>query len=390
MESKPATDLHDTAPIRAGEELDRPALENYLRTHLPEIIGDSALDDSSIELEQFPGGHSNLTYLVRLGGREFVLRRPPVGPVAPTAHDMPREYRLLKAIHPHFDLAPRPYLLCEDASIIGVPFYLMERRTGLVVRREIPEEIGESLEMRRAVGEGLVDTLARLHLVDIYQSGLAGIGKPVGFVTRQVRGWAERWQRSKTSELPEVDAVIDWLLARIPPEPDPSAGRPATLVHNDFKLDNVMLDPANPANVVAVLDWEMCTVGDPLVDFGIYLCYWAQKDDPVARRESISPVTTEPGWMTRSEVIERYAAKTGRDVSLISFYETFALFKTAVVLQQIFFRYHRGQTHDERFREFDKRVAGLARAAYDLAEQSGLKPQPQSLMTPPPAPEAAH
>ena len=363
---------HDTAPIRSGEELDLKALEEYLRRHLAELLPGAHLDSAGLELEQFPGGHSNLTYLVLLGGHEFVLRRPPFGPVAPTAHDMPREYRLLRAVHPLFQLAPQPYLLCEDTSVIGVPFYLMERRRGLVVRREIPKEIGDDFNLRHRVGEGMIDTLATLHSVDIYSSGLVNIGKPVGFVTRQVKGWRERWQRSKTSELLEIDRVIDWLADRIPPEPDPEAGRPATLVHNDFKLDNTMLDPNDPSRVVAVLDWEMCTVGDPLVDVGIFLCYWAMKDDPEARRESISPVTTEPGWMSRKEVVERYAEKSGRDLSGIAFYEVFALFKTAVVLQQIYYRYVKGQTHDERFKRFDRRVTGLALAAWDLAERSGI------------------
>jgi aminoglycoside phosphotransferase (APT) family kinase protein len=218
----------------------------------------------------------------------------------------------------------------------------------------------------------MVDTLSSLHSVDIYSTGLIKIGKPVGFVTRQVRGWTERWHRSKTSEVFEIDEVIRWLAERIPPEPDPQTGRPATLVHNDFKLDNVMLDPRDPSRVVAILDWEMCTVGDPLVDVGIFLCYWAQKDDPEARRESISPVTTEPGWMSRDEITGRYAMKTGRDLSGIAFYEVFALFKVAVVLQQIYFRFVRGQTRDERFKDFDRRVTGLARAALELAERSGI------------------
>lgn len=372
MQSNAISETADTAPIRPGEELDLEVLERYLRAHLSELLPGEQLDHARIEVEQFPGGHSNLTYLVRLGGHEFVLRRPPFGPVAPTAHDMPREYRLLVAVHPLFRLAPRPYLLCEDTSIIGVPFYLMERRRGLVIRRDIPKEIGDDLELRRRVSEGMVDTLATLHSVDIYSSGLINIGRPVGFVTRQVRGWTERWRRSKTSELPEIDQVIQWLGNRIPLEPDPESGRPATLVHNDFKLDNTMLDPQNPARVVAVLDWEMCTVGDPLIDVGIFLCYWAKKEDPEARRESISPVTTEPGWISRQEIIERYAEKTGRDLSGIAFYEVFALFKVAVVLQQIYYRYVRGQTHDERFKEFDRRVNGLARAALELAERSGI------------------
>jgi aminoglycoside phosphotransferase (APT) family kinase protein len=364
--------LKDTAPIRAGEELDSAALEAYLRAGLADVLPGLRLSDTPIAIEQFPGGHSNLTYLIRLGDREFVLRRPPFGPVAPTAHDMPREYRLLAAIHPVFHLAPRPFLLCEDTAVIGVPFYLMERRRGLVIRRDMPHGIEDTLTLRRQISEAMVDALAALHAVNIYSSGLVKLGKPVGFVTRQVRGWAERWQRSQTSDLPELERVVEWLNARMPPEPDPEQNRPATLVHNDFKLDNVMLDSGEPSRIIAILDWEMCTVGDPLIDLGIALCYWAQKGDPEARRESISPVTTEPGWLTRDELAARYAEKTGRDVAGIAFYEVFALFKVAVVLQQIYYRYVKGQTHDERFKDFDRRVAGLARAAWELAEQSGI------------------
>lgn len=367
----------DTAPVRRGEELDLESLARYLGNQFHRASSPDREDSGndlvrSIQVEQFPGGHSNLTYLVRFEGRELVLRRPPFGPVAPTAHDMPREYRLLDAINPVFPLAPRPYLLCEDASVIGAPFYLMERRRGLVIRRESPPEIRGDKAMCRRISEVVVDTLAALHAVDIYSCGLNNIGKPVGFVTRQVRGWADRWQRAKTSEVREVDEVVDWLLARIPPEPDRAAGRPATCVHNDFKLDNMMLDPSDPGRVVAVLDWEMCTVGDPLVDLGLLLCYWPERGDPEARRESISLVTTEPGWMTRAELVDRYADKSGRDVSGIGFYEVFALFKVAVVLQQIYFRYVKGQTRDERFKEFDRRVVGLARAAIESANSAGM------------------
>src|SRR5262249_2205908 len=323
-------------------------------------------------VEQFPGGHSNLTYMVSIFGREFVLRRPPIGPVAPTAHDMPREFRLLNAIHPHFYAAPRPYLLCEDASVIGAPFYLMERRRGLVIRRELPRELNDKPQALRDISNAIVSTMATLHKVDIYETGLVNIGKPVGFVTRQVKGWTERWHRSKTKEIAEIDEVAAWLLDELPPQSHPAAGRPASLVDNDLKLDNVMLDPNDVSKIVAVLDWEMCTVGDPLVDLGILLCYWAEKDDPVDRREAISPVTVQPGWMTRAEITERYAELTGFDVSNIDFYEIFAIFKIAVVVQQIYFRYVRGQTHDERFAAFGPRVEGLARAALELAKQSKL------------------
>ena len=359
----------DTSAVRAGEELDIARLDRYLREHLS--ARSSEFDPAAaIEIKQFPGGHSNLTYLIRYGDREFVLRRPPVGPVAPTAHDMPREYNLLSVISPNFSLAPKPVLLCEDISIIGVPFYLMERRRGLIVRFKVPPQIGENLDLRRQLSERVVDTLDALHAVDINSTGIVQIGKPAGFVARQVRGWAERWQRSKTGELAEMDQVIEWLVDRIPAD----AGSDATIVHNDFKLDNIMLDEDDPSRVVAVLDWEMCTVGDPLVDVGLFLSYWTMKgaSGEADQNSSLRAVTNGPGWLTREEIIKRYEAKTGRDLSRIVFYETFARFKVAVVIQQIYFRYVQGQTRDERFRNFDGLVRELSREALELAEQSGI------------------
>jgi aminoglycoside phosphotransferase (APT) family kinase protein len=359
---------NDSTPVRAGEELELVALERYLREHLVEF------DRSSpIEIAQFPGGHSNLTYLIRNGRQEFVLRRPPIGPVAPTAHDMPREYKLLSVINSSFPLAPKPVLLCEDASIMGVPFYLMERRRGFIVRFRVPGLIGEDLALRRRLSETVVDTLVALHSVDIQSTGIVKIGKPAGFVSRQVRGWADRWQRSKTGELAEMDQVIQWLVDRIPPDPDN-----ATIVHNDFKLDNIMLAEDDPSRVVAVLDWEMCSVGDPLIDVGLALTYWTMQGGKrgstasVDQNSSLRAVTSGPGWMTREEIIERYAKKTGRDLSRIAFYEAFARFKVAVVIQQIYFRYVQGQTRDERFRNFDALVKELVREALHLAQQSGI------------------
>jgi len=361
-----APQSHDTAPIRAGEELDWESLGAYLRERLPSKL-DGELDaNARIEVTQFPGGHSNLTYCVRLGDREFVMRRPPFGPVAPTAHDMPREYRLLAAINPHFQLAPKPYLLCEDESVIGAPFYLMERRRGVVVRQTIPPEIGDDPELRHKISGSLVDTLADLHAVDIQTTGLVNIGKPAGFVRRQVEGWAGRWERSKTTDLKEMKDTAEWLIERLPPD----AVTP-TLVHNDYKLDNVMLDAANPTKIVAILDWEMCTVGDPLIDLGLLLCYWPQADDPEIFAGSLRSVTMMPGWMKRDEIIERYAARSGRDLSNIGYYHTFAIFKLAVVIQQIYYRYHVGQTRDARFADFDKRVEALAKWAHAMVNTKG-------------------
>ena len=353
----------DTRPVRGSEQLDWDALAAFLRGRLPRVVGESFDAAAPLAVEQFPGGHSNLTYLLRFGEREFVLRRPPFGPVPPKAHDMAREFHILEALHPVYPLAPRPFLLCEDAGVIGATFYLMERRRGLVVRSEEPPELeGRPAERRRA-SAALVDALARLHAVDIRAHGLDSLGKPAGFVERQVRGWAERWHRSQTDELPEMDALAAWLAARLPPDPE----RP-TLVHGDYKLDNVMLDAGDVGSVVGVFDWEMSAVGDPLVDLGILLGYWVHTST-LAQRDTVSPVTNREGWFTREEVLGRYGEGTGLDLSGVGFYEVFAVFKLAVVLQQIFFRYRRGQTDDPRFAALGERVEWLARVATALAEK---------------------
>ena len=293
-----------------------------------------------MHVAQFPGGHSNLTYQLRFGATELVIRRPPFGPVPPTAHDMAREYRWLSAIHPVFPLAPRVYALCEDPSVIGSVFYVMERRHGLVVRDQEPPAIEDLPQVRRGVSFAVVDALADLHAIDIAAAGLAHLGKPHGFVERQVRGWTERWNRSRTSDVPEMEAMARWLI-------EPSPARPA-VVHGDFKLDNLMLDPANPCRLVAVFDWEMAALGDPLVDLGILLAYWSATAPP-EQHDALATVTTLPGWLTPGELVERYAARSDRDLTALKFFELFALFKIAVVVQQIYYRFVNGQTDDPRF-----------------------------------------
>ena len=339
----------DTAAVRAGEELNKGVLVQYLQ--------DKIEGAENLTIEQFPGGHSNLTYMLRTLDREYVLRRAPLGPVAPKAHDMAREYMVLKAVHPFFEPAPEVYLLCEDTSIIGAVFFLMERRRGIVVRDHIPPELAAFPNYQERVSRGFVDCLVELHAVDIEKHGLVSLGKPAGFLERQVRGWFERWNRAKTEEIPLMDHLITWLTDHLPVSPTP------TLVHNDFKLDNLMLNLENPGRIEAVLDWEMATVGDPLVDLGLILCYWAQPSDPGGTKASL---TSQPGWFTPAELVNYYASKTGRDMSHLNYYEVFALFKLAVVLQQIFVRFHRGQTQDERFRHFDKRVHNLIQQAAAL------------------------
>ena len=339
--------MSDTRPVRASEQLDWDRLAAYLR----EKLGVSG----ELTVSQFPGGHSNLTYDIAFGDQELVLRRPPFGPVPARAHDMARECRVLEAVHPHFPLAPKPYLLCEDTSIIGSVFYVMERRRGIVIRAEEPPGIEP---LRAAISGSIVDTLADLHAIDINAHGLDALGKPAGFVARQVRGWTERWHGSKTSEVPEMEALASWLESRIPADPV----RP-TLVHGDYKLDNVMLDASDPARLAGVFDWEMSALGDPLVDVGILLCYWIHA---AVGHEAIPSVTKRPGWFNRDQILERYARRSGAPVDNIAVYEVFALFKLAVVIQQIYARYVRKQTDDPRFGSLGERVAMLARIATAL------------------------
>jgi aminoglycoside phosphotransferase (APT) family kinase protein len=329
----------ETARVRRGEEIDHARLGDYLRSRLD-------LADTPVDIEQFPGGHSNLTYLVRLGGREFVLRRPPIGPVAPKAHDMTREYRILDRIHPVFPAAPKVYLLCEDASVIGAPFFLRERRRGIVLRGRGPACVQLEPGFAPRVSRGFMDCFVALHAVDLASKNLLSLGKPEGFLQRQVHGWTERWVRARTDDAPDIDRAIAWLAGNVPVPLAP------TLVHNDFKLDNLMLAEDDIGRVEAVLDWEMTTIGDPLADVGLSLCYWTFG-------LAGGPDLSVPGWYSRDEFVQQYAIRTGRDVTHIGWYEVLGIFKLAVILQQIYFRWKIGQTQDERFAALGAHVREL-------------------------------
>ncbi len=342
----------DTAAVRRGEELNTGALAEYLRGKI-----DGA--ERGVAVEQFPGGHSNLTYLLKIGGEEYVLRRGPLGPVAPKAHDMAREFRVLQAVHPHFPEAPQVYHLCEDPAVLGAVFFIMERRRGVILRDALPPAFAAD---PRRISEAIADCMVRLHAIDIVATGLNALGKTEGFLERQVHGWADRWNRAKTEDVPKIEAVIQWLVARLPPSP------PATLVHNDYKLDNLMLRDGS-GKIEAVLDWEMATVGDPLADLGLTLCYWSWVEAPGLRAGGQAPITVQPGWYTRDEFVTRYAERTGRDLSGIGYYEVLGIFKLAVILQQIYFRFVRGQTQDARFRNFGDSVRRLGDLAASLAEK---------------------
>jgi aminoglycoside phosphotransferase (APT) family kinase protein len=349
-------DLDATAPLRPGEELPVATLEAYLAQHLPDASG-------PLIVEQFPHGHSNLTYLLRSGGKEFVLRRPPFGNQVKTAHDMGREFRVLSKLSSMYPPAPRPYIYCDDTGVLGAPFYVMERRLGVVLRRaDNPGLTIDPLTARR-LSEALIDNLALLHALDFEAAGLADLGKPEGYVTRQVSGWITRSTNARTDPFPELDRIAGWLTDHKPTESG------AALVHNDYKYDNLVLDPKDLTRVVAVLDWEMATVGDPLMDLGTTLGYWVEAHDPEPVRAGAFGPTALPGSLTRQELIARYADKSGHDVSGMLFYYCFGIYKIAVIIQQIYARYVRGHTRDARFARLNERVAALCQTALLVVER---------------------
>jgi aminoglycoside phosphotransferase (APT) family kinase protein len=345
-----STILDSTAPIRDGEELPVAGLEAYLTQNLPHLAG-------PLQIEQFPHGHSNLTYLLRSGATELVLRRPPFGNQVKTAHDMGREYRVLSRLHAVYPPAPRPYLYCEDESVLGVPFYIMERRRGTVLRKALPAGMELDPETARRLSATLLDNLVLLHSLDYRAAGLGDLGKPEGYVNRQVLGWINRYQAAQTDQQPALERVARWLSENLPEEVG------AAVIHNDYKYDNLLLDPTDLTRVVAVLDWEMATVGDPMMDLGTTLGYWVEAgDSPALRRAAMGP-TFLPGSLTRGELVEAYGAKTGRQVHDAPFYYCFGLFKIAVIVQQIYARYARGHTQDPRFSGLNQLVTILGEQA---------------------------
>lgn len=328
--------MDETREVRSGEELDLDKLRTFLRASID-------LPDDPLTLRQFPGGYSNLTYLIRCGERELVLRRPPFGSKVKSAHDMGREFRILSALSPVYPRAPKPLVFCEDESVIGAKFYVMERIKGLILRRMLPPGLDLHEGRMRALCDAFLDTLAELHAIDYQAVGLGELGRPEGYVERQVTGWAKRYRDAQTDDVAAIERVTEWLQAHLPPSP------PATLLHNDYKFDNLVLDPDEPTRIIGILDWEMATIGDPLMDLGTSLSYWVEAGDPVEFHSAAFGPTTRPGTPTRRELAEMYAARTGRDVSHILFYYCFGLWKSAVVVQQIYYRFKQGLTKDPRF-----------------------------------------
>ena len=339
--------IHDdpeVIDVRPEERLDLAHLEPYLREHL-DVAGD-------FSIRQFGGGHANLTYLVRFDADEYVLRRPPLGPVPAHAHDMRREHAVLSKAYAVFPLAPRSFHLCTDHAIVGSDFVIEERKHGIAIRRDIPSRFHGDAAFGERLGTAIVDTLAALHRVNVEAAGLSDLGRPEGYVQRQLDGWAKRWESARTSGSADATELVAWMRDRLPRSPA------ATLVHNDFKLDNMLLDADDPAEITAVLDWDMCTYGDPLMDLGYVLALWPQTGDPPAFRMWGMPSWRE-GFPTRRGVVERYARATGFDCTNIAWYHIFNIFRFAGIIQQIYKRYDAGQTHDERFAAFGDQANAL-------------------------------
>ena len=346
--------------VRKGEELDHTALKAYLNKQLPQYTG-------PLTIKQFPGGASNLTYAVQLGDKRLVLRRPPFGPKIKSAHDMSREYQLFSKLIHAYDKVPRPILFCEDESIIGREFYIMERVEGIILRPKMPKAMHPKPEVMKDIAHSLVKTFVELHAIEYEAVGLADLGRPIGYNERQVKGWTKRYYNSQTDDILAVEKVGKWLSDNLLPESD------ASLIHNDYKYDNVVLDSENWTKIIAILDWEMCTLGDPLMDLGTSICYWLNPDDPDwAHQLSLSP-TTLPGNPTRGEIAQLYSQVSGRDISNIVWYYVFGLFKIAVVVQQIYKRYKTGHSQDPRFAGMIHGVKGLSTMAWQAIQKNRIE-----------------
>ena len=351
--------MSDTKPIRPGEELNEANLQTFLRENLGVKTGE-------IQIEQFPAGSSNLTYSIKIGDAEYVLRRPPFGNTVKSAHDMKREFNVLSKLSAVYQPAPAPLIYCADESVIGSEFYLMERRRGLIIRGKSPEILENSTELQKKVCESFIENLASLHALDYKKIGLGELGKPEGYAQRQVEGWTKRYFNAKTDEHPELETAIEWLNRNIPNESG------ATLVHNDYKFDNVMLNPENLTEIVAVLDWEMTTVGDPLMDLGTTLGYWMSKNSGAEMLSMPFNPRVLMENISRRELVEMYAEKSGGDISDMVFYYVFGTFKIAVIAQQIYARFVKGFTKDKRFATFNRFVNALGVIAAHAIEKEKI------------------
>jgi aminoglycoside phosphotransferase (APT) family kinase protein len=336
---------------RSGEELDTGRLRSFLQRSIPGLEGD-------LEVLQFLSGFSNLTYLVTAGDLEFVLRRPPFGTKPSSGHDMKREHTVLSALHGTYPYGPRPVVLCEDLSVLGAPFFVMERLRGIIVRNELPAELDLNSDEIGTLFSRVIAAQAELHAVDPIEVGLEHFGRPEGYAHRQVQGWSKRYAAARTPNVPDGEQVMTWLAANTP-----TTVARASIIHNDFRLDNVVLDPDDPMRILGVLDWEMATLGDPLMDLGASLAYWVEAEDPPEMSALRMMPTHLEGAPTRAQVVQQYAGVSGMEIDGFDFYYCYGLFRLAGIIQQIYFRSYHSQTEDDRFKNLHFAVHGLIGAA---------------------------
>jgi len=345
----------DTAQtVRKGEELNWHKLEDYLKVEIPELSGD-------MEVAQFHGGHANLTYLLTFGKQELILRRPPFGKIAPGAHDMKREYKVLSKLYKHFSPAPKAYHLCENEDVIGSKFVILERKRGVIVRTQIIDCFREYDRIEERIADAMIKAQATLHLVDYEKADLQNLGRPEGFLERQLNGWSKRWQLSQTADNNDMDTIQQWLHDDIP------TTQQTSIIHNDIKPDNCQFQADNPDQVTAIFDWDMCTLGDPLIDFATTLSYWPDTRFDRSKYKNL-PVTLLGNFPPKSFLINRYQEYTSFDLSRLLWYEVFAYWKGAVIAQQLYKRYIDGHTKDERMKKFGQSANAMISLVMTMIE----------------------
>jgi aminoglycoside phosphotransferase (APT) family kinase protein len=340
-------EANPTIRVRPGEELDWPALDAYLKTQLPSLVGVP-------RISQFAGGNSNLTYRLQYENADLVLRRPPFGTKARSAHSMSREYRIMSRLRPVYPTVPEVIHYSDDESVIGSEFYLMRKVEGQIIKETLPPEWKFTPRDTRRFCIRFWEKLIELHQVDYVAAGLADFGRPEGYVERQILGWNGRYERVITPDVDGFESVREWLASSLPGETDRHA-----ILHGDYRIDNVVLDTRDPCTIRAVLDWEICALGNPLMDLGNSLAYWMDADDPPELRDLAMQPSDAPGMLTRAEVLDLYRDRTGIDTSDFTFYLVYGYWRLAVILQQIYYRYFHGQTEDQRFRGFGQAAQRL-------------------------------
>jgi aminoglycoside phosphotransferase (APT) family kinase protein len=358
--SNMSTMIDQASAVRAGEELDKVKINSFLKSHLSDLQGEP-------EIEQFPGGASNLTYLLRYPAHDLILRRPPFGHRAKSAHDMLREANIMMALKPVYPYVPKVLVTCSEPAIMDCDFYVMERIAGIIPRQNLPEALHLSVAETRTLCMNVIDKMIELHQIDYESAGLAHIAKGDGYVQRQVEGWSERYRKAKTEDVGDFETVMQWLKEKMPAKDVATC-----IIHNDFRFDNVVLDPNDASKVIGVLDWEMATLGDPLMDLGNTLAYWVQADDDAIYQSVRRQPTHLPGMFTREQVIAYYGEKTGYRVDNFDFYAIFGLFRLAVIVQQIYYRFFHGQTTNPSFAGFGKMTKYLEQRCLRLIAASSL------------------